>query len=179
MHDGVVKPEEDRNLDHHRQAAGHRIDAVLLIERHRLLRDALAIVAMLLLQLFDLRLQLLHRFRGSEGFHGEGQHQRLDDDGEGDDAESRAAEQRAQTVQRVREEFDVLVPDWDIDTIVRFVSPPAPSGSQSCTCTGRCVVAVCRGPPRRHRDAAAAWFEVTEPDRIRYRRMDCSAGYAR
>src|SRR5215213_10021334 len=61
--------------------------------------------------------------------------------------------------------------------IVRFVSPPAPSGVATWTCSYE--VAGYLGPSWRRPDAPDARFEVTEPDRIRYRRMDCSARYAR
>ncbi|MPM16710.1 hypothetical protein SDC9_63091 [bioreactor metagenome] len=58
--DHPVEGEEERHLDEQRQAGGHRVDALLLVELHRLLAEAVPIVRVLLLQLLQLRLQFLH-----------------------------------------------------------------------------------------------------------------------
>jgi len=52
--------DEDGNLDQHRQAARHRIDLVLAVERHGLLLHLLRIVLELGLNLLELGLQHLH-----------------------------------------------------------------------------------------------------------------------
>src|SRR5690606_18340145 len=55
--------EEDRHLRQHRQTAAGRVDAVRRVELQRLLGDLLAVLAVALLDLLDLRLELLHRHR--------------------------------------------------------------------------------------------------------------------
>lgn len=55
-----VEAEEDRDLSEHRQAAAHRVDAVLAIERHRLHLHLLRVVRILLPQLVHLGLELGH-----------------------------------------------------------------------------------------------------------------------
>ena len=58
--DHLVEGEEHRNLDHHRQAAGDRIDAFLLEQRHLRLLLLGAVVGIEVLERGDLRLDLLH-----------------------------------------------------------------------------------------------------------------------
>jgi len=57
----VEQRQEDRDLRHDRQAAGQGVDAALLLQRHDGLAHALAVTAVLLPELLDLRLDLLHR----------------------------------------------------------------------------------------------------------------------
>ena len=56
----VVDADDDRILDEHRPAAGERIDALLFIERHRLLLLFLLIVFVALLNALEHRRNLLH-----------------------------------------------------------------------------------------------------------------------
>ena len=65
-HQHVVKAEEHRNLSQHRQAAQDRVEPVLALQFLHLDRHLLAILAVLLLQRLDLRLQLLHLPRGTD-----------------------------------------------------------------------------------------------------------------
>ena len=60
----VEERDEDRDLEHDRQARGGRVDLVLLVELHQLLVLALLVVLLLLLERLHLgrvRLQVLHR----------------------------------------------------------------------------------------------------------------------
>ena len=65
-HQHVIQPEEDRQLRQHRQTAQDRVEPVLLLQLLHLQRHPLAVLAVLLLQRLDLRLQLLHLPRGAD-----------------------------------------------------------------------------------------------------------------
>jgi hypothetical protein len=74
--DDAVEHEEERGLQQHRQAATERIDALFLVELHHLFVQELTVLRslVLLLELLDLRLQLLHchhRLRALDGEGGE------------------------------------------------------------------------------------------------------------
>ena len=56
----VIQPEEHRDLGQHRQTTKDRVEAVLALEFLHLQRHPLAILAVLLLQRLDLRLEFLH-----------------------------------------------------------------------------------------------------------------------
>ena len=58
--DRVKKAEQDRQLDQHREAAGKRIDAVFLVERHRCRLELLGFALVFGLQLLEQRLHFLH-----------------------------------------------------------------------------------------------------------------------
>src|SRR3954470_16873716 len=81
----VEEGEEDRQLRNQGDARGKGIDFVLFVDAHHFLLHALFVVFVLLLQLFDLRLQRLQRSHPLQLFVGEGDQHRPRDDGEGDD----------------------------------------------------------------------------------------------
>src|SRR6185436_458557 len=56
-----VEREQDRQLEQQREASRRRIHAVLLVELHLLFGEALAILAVLALELVHRRSELLHR----------------------------------------------------------------------------------------------------------------------
>ena len=58
--DRIEKPKQDRQLDHHRKAAGERIDAVLFVERHRCRLQFLGFALVLRLEGLEQRLHFLH-----------------------------------------------------------------------------------------------------------------------
>ena len=79
--------DEDRHLRHQRQARGHRIDLVLLVELHHLFVELLAVALVLVLQLAHLRRQPLHLEhalgalqveRGDQQHHHHGDHRDRD-----------------------------------------------------------------------------------------------------
>ena len=89
----------------------------------------------------------------------------------------------ARLFKTVHEEIDVLVPDRNVDTRHRTVrvSSRIERGRNVHVCLRWqvCGRGLSRSAPALPGRVPAARFEVTEPDRIRYRQMDCSAGYAR
>src|SRR6478609_9188779 len=105
MKNRAIDAEEDRNLDDHRQTAGQRIHLILLVERHRFLRDLLAILAIFLLEFFDLRLQLLHRLARTDRANREGEQQRLHDDRKDNDGEAATMERDRQEVEHALKKF--------------------------------------------------------------------------
>jgi hypothetical protein len=83
-----VHDDEHRHLQQQREARGHRVDLVLLVQLHHLFVELLSIAAVLLLQLAHLGLQLLHlehalgalqHERGSDDHHDHGDHRDGDD----------------------------------------------------------------------------------------------------
>ena len=86
---GVVEQpeqrEEDRHLQQDRQARGERVGPALLVELHRLLGETLPVVAVLLLQLLDLRLDQLHVAAGLDLLDEQRDQRGPDDDGQPDD----------------------------------------------------------------------------------------------
>ena len=64
-----VQRDQDRHLDHQRQAAAHGIDAVITVQSHYGLVHFPGVLALVLaLDLLDFRLQLLHLPHGSHLF---------------------------------------------------------------------------------------------------------------
>ena len=88
----LVEREEHRDLDHDRQAAGHRVGADALVERHHLLVEPLLVVAEALAQLRHLRLEQLHLAHGAIGFVGEREEERLDEHRQQHDGEAEIAD---------------------------------------------------------------------------------------
>ena len=82
--DGILKhpieAEEDRNLDEHRQTTAERVDAVFLIETHRLGVDLVRVVGVFLFDFGHLWLELGHPLHGVSGLGVK----RPDDDADGD-----------------------------------------------------------------------------------------------
>ena len=56
----LVEREEHRDLHDHRQAAGNRIDLLLLVQLHHVLAELFAVVLVPLLQVLHARLQVAH-----------------------------------------------------------------------------------------------------------------------
>src|SRR3546814_5365621 len=76
---------EDGDLEQDRQAAGQRIDLLLLIELQHLLLQAGLVFLVLVLKHLHLRLKRAHRRHGGELLLRDREHQRTDDEGEQDD----------------------------------------------------------------------------------------------
>jgi hypothetical protein len=77
--------QEDRHLQQDRQARGERVGPGLLVQSHRLLGETLAVMAVLLLQLLDLRLEQLHVPAGLDLLHEQRDQCSADHQGEADD----------------------------------------------------------------------------------------------
>ena len=88
----LVEREEHRDLDHHRQTAGDRIDPLALEQLHLLLLLLGAIVRIELLQRGDLRLDLLHLRHRLVGAIGEREEGELDEDGDDEDRDAEIAD---------------------------------------------------------------------------------------
>src|SRR5215218_9700944 len=85
--DHLVEGEEERHLGEERPAAGHGVEAALLVERHHLLVQLLAVVLVLRLQLLDLGSERRHDPRGAHLLDGQRDQQDPNGDGQQDDRE--------------------------------------------------------------------------------------------
>ena len=85
VQEGVVKGEEEGNLQDHRQAAAHRVDLLVAVELHHGAVEALLVVLVQRLQLLHFRLQLLHGLHGLVALVGQRPEDDLDEDGDQDD----------------------------------------------------------------------------------------------
>ena len=88
----LVEGEQERQLQHHRQAAGGRVDAMLAVERLRLLGDLGAVALVLAVHLADEGRHPLHLLLRPDLPHEEGSQQGPDDDREDDDRQREVAE---------------------------------------------------------------------------------------
>ena len=84
--------EQHRHLDDERQAAGERVDVVLLVELHQLFVLLLLVVLVLRLELLDLRLDALHRDHRSRLLRGQRQQHRHDGAGQQDDRDAQVGD---------------------------------------------------------------------------------------
>ena len=105
----VVERDEDRDLEQQRQAGSQRVDLVLLVELHHRLLLSLLVVLVLLLDLLELRLQLLHRPHRADLLHRDRQDREPDDEHQRDDRRPPAE------VEAVVEEDDDLLGDLGED----------------------------------------------------------------
>ena len=82
-----VQADEDRDLQQHRQAAAERVDPVLALELLHLLRLALLVVRVLLLDLLQFRRELLHFLHRPDLVHERLEHDAADGERQEDDRE--------------------------------------------------------------------------------------------
>ena len=107
----LVEGEQDRQLEDDRKAAAELVDAVLLVERHRLFRDLLAVALVLALQLANERLHPLHLLLRADLAHEERREDGADDDREDDDRQREVEERElVQEDQQVEERQEEDVP---------------------------------------------------------------------
>ena len=109
--DDRVHRDEQHELEHEGQAARRRVDASILVQRHRGFADLRAIALVATLQLLDLRLQelhpaLRHRLAAEQRDHRRPDDQRQDDDRDRDVAGERVEERQhdEQDLEHRREE---------------------------------------------------------------------------
>ena len=93
LDDRLVQPYPDRQLHDHRAQAPDRVHTLLLVQPHRLLGDLLRVLAVLLTDLLDLRLQPGHRPTRIDLLPRQRVHRNPHHDGEGDYAKSEVARQ--------------------------------------------------------------------------------------
>ena len=105
-HQHVIEPEEHGQLGQHRQAAQNRVEPVLLLQLLHLQRHPLAVLAVLLLQRLDLRLQLLHLAGGADL-----PNERLVQDRAQGEHEEHHRQSPGEEVRRPEHEAERLVPD--------------------------------------------------------------------
>ncbi len=87
----LVQREEHGNLDHHRQAAGQRVDLLLLVKLHHLLLLLDLVVLEALAHALHLRLELLHLAHRAVGGVRQREEQRLHEHGEDQDRDAEIA----------------------------------------------------------------------------------------
>ena len=91
----------DGDSDDERQAAGERVDLVLLVELEQLLVLLLLVVLVLLLDLLDLRLHALHRDHRARLLRGEREEDEHHRAGEQDDADPQVGDERIEEVLKI------------------------------------------------------------------------------
>ncbi len=101
----AVKAEKDRDLNEHRQAAAERIDAILLVELHRLLIHPLRIIFILFAQLVHDRRKLGHLSHRLSRRVLQWPEQRPDDDRHDDDRQRVASHPGVERVHHRKQEF--------------------------------------------------------------------------
>ena len=99
----VVERDEERHLQQQRKAARRRVHAALAVKLHLLLAEALAILAVLPLQLGHRRRDLLHRALRADLRHVEGIEGQADRDRDDDDRETEI------TNERIREDVRFMI----------------------------------------------------------------------
>ena len=148
----LVKREEHRDLERHGQAAGQRVGAGALVERHRLLVQPHLVVGELLAQLQDFR---LHRLHPVHAHHGTGLQREERPAHEHGEQQDRHAEIAGQMIEGIEHQEDRLGEEPEpapIDGIVEMRQPqlvavvvqqldflrPAEPGADRCRLVGRC-----------------------------------------
>lgn len=89
----MVQPYPDRELDEHRTQAAERVDPILAVELHRLLRSALSVALVFLLDLLHQRLERAHRLDLATLLDSERDHHHPHKQGEGNDRDAEISEQ--------------------------------------------------------------------------------------
>ena len=84
----LPEPDEDRQLDQGRQAAGDRVDSVLLVKGEGLLGQPFLVVLVLLLKLLQVRLKLLHLLGGERLLAADREHEPADQERQQDDRDA-------------------------------------------------------------------------------------------
>ena len=101
----AVKAEKDRDLNEHRQATAERVDAILLVELHRLLVHPLRIIFVLFAQLVHDGRKLGHLSHRLGRRVLQRPEQRPDDDRHDDDGERVASHPRVERVHHRQQQF--------------------------------------------------------------------------
>ena len=118
----AVERQEDRELEHQRQAPAQRVDLVLLVELHHLFVELLAVPTLVLgLEGLDLRLQLLHLLHRARLLDRQRQHHQPDGCGQQDDGD---------------EEVEELVEELDHGTATAGLSGFVRSATVTCPVPG-------------------------------------------
>src|SRR5450759_4755567 len=97
--------EEDRDLNHHRQTAANRIDAVLLVELHHLLVHPSWIVFVFFAQLLHFWRKRSHLTHGAVGFVLDWPKRELDDGSEGQNREAVVVQPTVQQVHEIEQQL--------------------------------------------------------------------------
>ena len=117
----LVEREEHRNLHQDRQAAGQRIDLLLLVELHQRLLLLHLVVAVALADRHHLRLHRLHLRHRGVGLVGEREEHELDEDGDQQDGDAEVADVVVDPVDRVEhrlgDEVEPAPVDQQLETV--------------------------------------------------------------
>lgn len=106
----LEQDDEDGELDEHRQTAGHRVEAGLLIDLHGLFGDFLLIASVFLLNLQEFGLQLLHLEIGHVLAALQGEKNKTNHQSDDDDGEAPVADELSQLVQQPRCPVENVIP---------------------------------------------------------------------
>ena len=132
------QPDEDRHLDDQRKTRGERVGPGVLVELHRLLAEELPVVAVLLLQLLDLRLEQLQVALGLDLLDEQRDQRRADHEGQPDDRQRPGG-----TRGRAEDVTEDLVPaqeDCADQEVQRLMMKPPRSLKNSITQTPRVIL---------------------------------------
>ena len=102
LDDGLVQTYPDGKLDDHWAKTSKRVDARLLVEAHRLLGDACAVLRVFALELLEARLQRGHLLGRVKLLHGQRKHDDTYNQREQDDGHAEVSEQRVQEHERIQ-----------------------------------------------------------------------------
>ena len=117
----LVEREEHRDLDHDRQAAGDRIDLLLLVELHQRLLLLHLVVAVALADRHHLRLHRLHLRHRGVGLVGEREEHDLDEHGDDQDGDAEIADLVVDPVHRQEQRLGDEVEPAPVDQQVELV----------------------------------------------------------
>ena len=117
----LVEREEDRDLDDDRQAAGDRIDLLLLVELHHRLLLLHLVVGEALADRHHLRLHRLHLRHRGVGLVGEREEEQLDDDGDDQDGDAEIADQAVDAVHRLEQRLGDEIEPAPVDQQIELV----------------------------------------------------------
>ena len=124
----LKKPDEDRDLDEHRQAAAGGIDAVLLVELHHLFVHLAALgdvgLGLLILgpQSLDLRLELGHLGHGFRAAVGQGKEEDLDEEGQDNDGEAPVGDEVVDEPKGIEQELGDETEEAEADDLLGVVA---------------------------------------------------------
>lgn len=114
LDDRLVQPYPDWELNEHRAQAAQRVDAVLSIELHRLLRRALPVSLVLVLDLLHERLERAHGLDLATLLDCQRDHHQSDEQREGYDRDS---EVREQIVVEQDQPVDHRLDDYEVPSV--------------------------------------------------------------
>ena len=119
----LVEREEHRHLDQDRQAAGQRIDLLLLVELHQRLLLLHLVVGVALADRGHLRLHRLHLRHRGVGLVGEREEDDLDEDGDQQDGDAEIADVVVDPVDRPEHRLGDEVEPAPVDQQIEAVEP--------------------------------------------------------